>query len=67
MWGTNLGRSWHRVEYYADKVSVSGYPNEQVKRNAFMRLKELKCRFKREAKEISEEELIEILKGEIAI
>lgn len=61
IWGANLGRSHHMTEYYIDKVSVSEYPSIRTRENAINRLEELKCRFREDTKEISEEELIEIL------
>lgn len=61
IWGTNLGRDCRFVKYYIDRIFVSDYSNERAIRNALARWRELKCRFRSETKEISEEELIEIL------
>lgn len=61
IWGANLGRSHHMTKYYIDKVSVSEYSSIRTRENAISRLKELKCRFIKDTKEISEEELIDIL------
>ena len=61
IWGTNLGRDCRFVKYFIDKISVSDYPNERAIENALARWRELKCRFREGTKEISEEELIEIL------
>lgn len=61
IWGTNLGRDYRFVKYYIDRIFVSDYSNECEIRNALAKWRELKCRFRSETKEISEEELIEIL------
>lgn len=61
IWGTNLGRDCRFVKFYIDKISVSDYQNEHAIRNALARWRDLKCRFREGTKEISEEELIEIL------
>lgn len=61
IFGGKLGLSHHMTEYYIDKVSGGDYPNERVKEKAFGRLKNLKYTFREETKEISKEELIEIL------
>ena len=61
VWGANLGRDCRFVKYYIDRISVSDYPNERAIRNALVRWRELKCRFRSGTKEISEEELIGIL------
>lgn len=49
------------TEYYIDMVSDCTFPRNCTKMCALERLKELKCTFREETKEISEEELIEIL------
>ncbi len=49
------------TEYYIDMVSDSAFPRNRTKTRAIERLKELKCTFREGTKEISEEELIEIL------
>lgn len=56
-----LGLSHHMTEYYIDMVSDSVFPRNRTKKCALERLKDLKCTFRECAKEISEEELIEIL------
>ncbi len=61
IFGNNLGLSNHMVEYYIDVVSHSVFPRCNGKTCALERLKELKCTFTEGAKQISEEELIEIL------
>lgn len=61
IWGANLGRYHRFTKYYIDKVSISEYPSIRTRENAISKLKELKCRFRENTKEISEEELIEIL------
>lgn len=49
------------TEYYIDMVSETVFPRNCMKTRAFEGLKELKCTFREETKQISEEELIEIL------
>lgn len=61
IWGTNLGRNCRFVKFYIGKISVSDYQNERAIENMIARWRDLKCRFREETKEISEEELIEIL------
>lgn len=61
IFGGNLGLSHHMTEYYIDMVSNTTFPRHCGKSYEFERLKELKRSFKEGAKEISEEELIEIL------
>lgn len=60
--GGNLGISHHMTEYYIDKVSGVDYPSKRIQEKAQERLKDLKCRFREGTKEISDGELIEILK-----
>lgn len=61
IFGNNLGLSHHMIEYYIDMVSDSEFPRNCMKTRALKRLKELKCTFREGTKEISEEELVEIL------
>lgn len=61
IFGGKLGLSHHMTKYYIDMVSDSVFPRNCMKTCAFERLKELKCAFREGTKEISEEELIEIL------
>lgn len=61
IFGGKLGLSHHMTEYYIDMVSDSVFSRNCMKTRAFERLKELKCTFREGAKQISEEELIEIL------
>lgn len=61
IFGNNLGLSRHMTEYYIDMVSDSVFPRNCTKTCALERLKELKCTFREGTKEISEEELVEIL------
>lgn len=61
IFGNNLGLSHHMTEYYIDTVSDSVFPRNCMKTCALERLKDLKCTFREETKQISEEELIEIL------
>lgn len=56
-----LGLSHHMVKYYIDMVSNTVFPRRNGKMLAHERLKELKCTFREETKQISEEELIDIL------
>ena len=61
IFGGNLGLSHHMTEYYIDMVSDCTFPRNCTKTCALERLKDLKCTFREGTKEISEEELIEIL------
>lgn len=61
IFGGNLGLSHHMTKYYIDKVSNADFSNVHTKENALMGLRELKCTFRDGIKQISEEELIEIL------
>ncbi len=61
IFGNNLGLSRHMTEYYIDMVSDAAFPRNCTKTCALERLKELKCTFREGTKQISEEELIEIL------
>lgn len=61
IFGGKIGLSHHMTEYYIDMVSDSAFPRNCMKTRALERLKELKCTFREGTKEISEEELIEIL------
>lgn len=61
IFGNNLGLSQHMTEYYIDMVSNTAFPRRNGKMLAHERLKDLKCTFREGTKEISEEELIEIL------
>lgn len=56
-----LGLSHHMTEYYIDMVLSSEFANIYIRENALRRLKNLKCTFREGIKQISEEELIEIL------
>lgn len=64
IFGANLGLSHHMTEYYIDRVSSAEFANIYMSENALRRLKNLKCTFREGTKEISEEELIEILTEE---
>lgn len=61
IFGGKLGLSHHMTEYYIDMVSDCVFPRNCMKTRALERLKELKCTFREGTKQISEEELIEIL------
>lgn len=61
IFGGNLGLSHHMVKYYIDMVSNTVFPRRNGKMLAHERLRELKSTFREDTKQISEEELIEIL------
>lgn len=61
IFGSNLGLNHHMTEYYIDTVSDTAFPRNCTKTRALERLKYLKCTFREGAKQISEEELVEIL------
>ena len=61
IFGGKLGLSHHMTGYYIDMVSDCVFPRCNGKTCALERLKELKCTFGENTKQISEEELIEIL------
>lgn len=61
IFGGKLGLSHDITEYYIDMVSDCVFPRNCTKTCALERLKDLKCTFREETKEISEEELIKIL------
>lgn len=61
IFGRNLGLSHHMVKYYIDMASNTVFPRCNGKMLAHERLRELKCTFRENTKQISEEELIEIL------
>lgn len=60
--GNLLGVSRYHVQYYIDKVTKADYLCERARENSMERLKCLRCRFREDTREISEEELIEILR-----
>lgn len=59
--GSNLWRSYHHTKYYIDDVSLAQYETHEQWRWAREILRELKSEFYQDTKQISEEELIEIL------
>lgn len=61
IFGNNLGLSHYMTGYYIDMVSDTVFPRNCTKACALERLKDLKCTFREGTKQISEEELIEIL------
>lgn len=61
IFGRKIGLSHHMTEYYIDMVSDTVFPRCNGKTCALERLKELKCTFRENTKQISKEELIEIL------
>lgn len=60
--GNLLGVSRHHVKYYIDEATLAEYPCEEARYNVMEKLNCLWCRFREDTKEISEEELIEILR-----
>lgn len=60
--GNLLGASRHHIKYYIDEATLAEYPCEEARYNAMEKLNCLRCRFRENTKEISEEELIEILR-----
>lgn len=61
IFGGKLGLSHDMTEYYIDMVSDCTFPRNCTKTCALERLKGLKCTFREGTKEISKEELIEVL------
>lgn len=61
IFGGKLGLSHDMTEYYIDMVSDCTFPRNCTKTCALERLKDLKCTFREGTKEISKEELIEVL------
>ena len=61
IFGGKLGLSHHMTKYCIDMVSDCAFPGNCTKTCALERLKDLKYTFREGTKEISEEELIEIL------
>lgn len=61
IFGGNLGLSHHMTKYYIDKVSDFDFQNKRARKVALERLKCLKSTFWEGTREISEEELIDIL------
>ena len=60
--GNLLGVSRRHVKYYIDEATLAEYPCEEARYNAIEKLNCLRCRFREDTREISEEELIEILR-----
>lgn len=60
--GNLLGASRYHVKYYIDEATLAEYPCEEARYNAMEKLNCLRCRFREDTREISEEELIGILK-----
>lgn len=58
---SNLWRSYHDTKYYIDDISLAQYETHEQWRRARAILRELKSKFYQGAKQINEEELIEIL------
>lgn len=61
IWGSMLGRGYSKVEYYIDDIRIEEYKDERTAERIVENLKYLKSSFRQGVKEISEEELIEIL------
>lgn len=59
--GSNLWRSYHYTKYYIDDASLAQYGTHKQWQRVHKALRELKSRFYSGTKQISEEELIEIL------
>lgn len=60
--GNLLGVSRHHIKYYIDEATFAEYPCEEARYNAMEKLNCLRCRFREGTREISEEELIEIMR-----
>ena len=60
--GNLLGVSRYHVKCYIDEATLAEYPCEEARYNAMEKLNCLRCRFWEDTREISEEELIGILK-----
>lgn len=60
--GNLLGVSRRHIKYYIDEATLAEYHCEEARYNAIEKLNCLRCRFQEGTREISEEELIEILR-----
>lgn len=63
---SNLWRSYHDTKYYIGDASLAQYETHEQWRWAREILRELKSKFYQGTKQISEEELIEILTGVVS-
>lgn len=61
VFGENVGRSYRFAKYYIDKAEPTSFEMWQIVEKINDAVKDIKMRFPRDAKEISEEELIGIL------
>lgn len=57
-----LGVSRRHVKYYIDEATLAEYYCEEARYNAMEKLNCLRCCFREDTREISEEELIQILR-----
>lgn len=64
IWGSMLGRGYSKVKYYIDEIRIEEYEDERIAERVVEKLKYIKSGFRQEVKEISNEELIEILTEE---
>lgn len=62
IWGGMLGRGFSKVKYYINDIRIEEYKDERTSESVAGKLKYLKSGFREGTKEISEEELIKILK-----
>lgn len=60
--GNFLGVSRYHIKCYIDEAALAEYPCDEARYNAMEKLNCLRCRFREDTREISEEELIEILR-----
>lgn len=61
IWGTNLGRDCRRVKYYIDEAEPTSLEMWKIVEKINYLVRDIKMRFPKETKQISEEELIKIL------
>lgn len=61
VFGRNIGRSYSLTKYYIDKAEPTTFEMWKIVEKINRAVKDIKTRFPSGAKEISEEELIEIL------
>ena len=61
IWDANLGKSYHRAKYYIDKAEPTNTETWKIVEKINYLIGDIKMRFPKDTKQISEEELIEIL------
>lgn len=61
VFGANIGRSYRFTKYYIDKAEPTNFEMWKIVEKINNAVKDIKTRFPRNVKEISEEKLIEIL------